>query len=176
MNEIIKEKELLSIYEDNGALVRFLGDLLRKGTLFVRHFDSQLNILISISSALFVFSFSSVSDSNYKLSFIVLGAFAALAALAGLLGVHPPRFLRKRGQSESIMYNKKICDFSSPEEYGKALIEVAWNKELLVNEYATEVYNLYNYYYRPKRKLFKVSQSLLMIGIGLSLLTMVTGL
>ena len=43
-------------YEDKGTNVRILGFMLTKTDGFVRHLDTQINILMGISSAIFVFS------------------------------------------------------------------------------------------------------------------------
>ena len=101
--------------------------------------------------------------------------FAGASALVGLLAVHPPRFMRKRGQPESLLYKKKIESFSSPAEYEKAVLLAMKTPAKTREQYAIEIYNLCKYYYSPKRKLFHVSRKLLFVGIALSLVTFLIG-
>src|SRR3990167_7052656 len=144
--------------KDIGATIRFLNGILEKRDTFARHIDSQVQILIGLSSATFLFSGSNL-----------LGTFAALAALVGLLAIHPPRFMRKRGQNESLMYNKKISSFASSSKYEEELRRVVGDQDALIKQYSIEIYNLSKYYYQPKRKLFRISRNLYFAGIGLSL-------
>jgi hypothetical protein len=154
---------------DSQTTSQFLSDLLTKANTFATHADTQANILIGVSSALFVFAVSNAGgNSDHPLLFYILGFFAALSALVALIGVHPPRVVRKKGQPESVMYNLEITSFSSAQEYEKRLNEVLTQDEAIVRQYALEIYNLYKYYYRPKRLLFSVARNLLFIGIILS--------
>jgi hypothetical protein len=137
----------------------------------VRHLDHQINIVIGISAAIFVLSASIFEKEHGSVPLFFVMIFAGASALVGLLAVHPPRGMRKRGQSESLLYRKKIEEFDSPKAYAEAVKEAMNAPKKIEEEYATEVYNLCKYYYRPKRKLFHLSRKLLFAGIALSLLT-----
>lgn len=172
-----KKSEILSLWEDNGGLIRMLTGIMQKASDFVRHFDSQTNVLISISLAIFLFSTSKIYEYGpTSFPLLILAVFAALSALAGLYAIHPPRWMRKQRQTESIIYNKKVVSFSSALEYQEALREVVKDREKVFEEYATEIYNMYKYYYRPKRNLFNISRNLLLTGVLLSLIALIFGI
>ncbi len=135
------------------------------------HLDHQINIVVGISAATFLLSVSIFEKKHENTSLLFIMIFAGASALVGLLAVHPPRFMRKRGQPESLLYRKKIVSFSSPKEYEKAAAFAMETPEKTREQYAVEVYNLCKYYYRPKRKLFHISRKLLFTGIALSLFT-----
>ncbi len=155
--------------EDLGATIRCLGNMLDRANVFAQHLDTQTNILIGLSSAIFLFSVTHFQLTPESLFWLILGIFAAMAAFIGLLAVHPPRFMRKRGQEESLLYNKKITGFDSHREYANILCDLTKNRDALIREYSAEIYNLYKYYYRPKRKLFNSARNILITGILLSL-------
>ncbi len=156
----------------------FLDGLLQKTYSFAQHLDHQVNILLGISSAVFLFSLSRVLERGGGPAFLVLSVCAGLSSLVALFAVHPPKFMRKRGQKESVFYHKHAETFSSSAEYAQALGEVIEHKEAMIQEYATEAYNVSKYYYRPKRRLFHLSRNLLLFGVlasfVLSLVSLIT--
>src|SRR3989338_11330369 len=167
-----EKKDDFTIFDDNGALVKFLSGILDKGSALVHHADSQTNILMGISSAIFIFSLSSsLQRGHMEIPFLILILFSAFSSLAGLYAIHPPRFMRKKQQEESVMYNKKISDFTSSDDYFKVLWSVMLNRTEFVRQYSMEIYNLYKYNYGPKRKLFKLARNLLIAGLVCSLLS-----
>lgn len=129
----------------------------------------QINIIIGISIAVFTFSISRISAGDESIPLYIVGACSALSAIAGLYAIHPPKFMRKRGQSESLLYNKTITGAKSAENYQKQLENVIGNSDEIVRQYALEIYNMAAYYYRPKRDLFKLSRNLFLAGIILGL-------
>jgi hypothetical protein len=139
----------------------------------VRHLDHQINIVIGISTATFLLAVSMFEKENESMPLFFIMIFAGASALVGLLAVHPPRYMRKSGQPESLLYRKKIENFASPKEYEKAVATVMASPEKVRENYAIEVYNLCRYYYRPKRRLFHISRKLLFVGIALSLVTFI---
>jgi hypothetical protein len=169
----MEEQKEKTIIEDNSALMRFFEGVMTKATTFVMHFDTQANILIGINLAVLGISLSSINGGNHEVPLYFVTFFSFLSLICSLYTIHPPSFLRKRGQKESLFYNKKINSFSSPEEYSKAIVETLNNKDDLILNYSTEIYNLYKYSYRPKRNLFKISRNLLMIGIFSGLIVLV---
>jgi len=165
-----KEKIPNNSNHDFGCSLSFLNGMLRKTTSFVQHLDTQINILIGISLGMFAFGASKFQGENgdISLAFLVLTIFSLLSTLVGLFAIHPPKWLRKRGQEESLMYNKKISSFSSSVEYGDELLKAIKNKEEIVRQYATELYNISKYYYRPKRNLFHIARRIFLLGITIS--------
>lgn len=157
------------------ATVQFLNGTLNKGSELARHVDTQSNILIGVSSAIFVFAASRFGG-NGGWAFRILELSAALTALVALLAVHPPRFMRKRGQVESLLYHKKIAELDSSEAYCQELERVVGNERMIVAQYATEIYNLYKYSYLPKRLLYRTARNILLVGILLSLLVLFASL
>ena len=153
--------------EDMGSVVRFLNAFLDKSTRIVQHLDAQINILIGISSAIFLFSASKFLQPNQEISllFLIITLAAGLSAFVALFAIHPPRFMRKRGQKESLLYNKNISGLNSFKEYAQALKELTTDKDAMIEQYSIEIYNLAKYYYGPKRRLFHLSRNILIIGI-----------
>jgi hypothetical protein len=136
-----------------------------------QHLDHQTNIVIGISTAIFVFTASLLEKEEASLALFIMMIFAASSSLAGLLAVHPPKYMRKRGQPESLLYRKVVQRFASAKHYEEAVTEAMASPSKIKEQYAIEIYNVSKYYYRPKRKLFHLSRKLLFYGIFLSLIT-----
>jgi hypothetical protein len=152
----------------------FLTTNLEKATHFLRHVDMQANILIGVCSGLFIFAISlepAVRSTEYALN--VLAVFSALSALFSLVAVHPPRFLRKQGQKESIMYHRAVSRHATSTDYGRTLIKLLGDRTAITQQYATEIYNIYKYTYGPKRTFFNLGKNLLLVGVFASLVTFV---
>ena len=162
---------------DDSTSFFFLSGILQKSENFARHIDNQTSILIGLSSAIFILSISQIMDrpNSILFPFVVLSLFSLASALIAIFALIPPRFLRKRGQKESLLYNKKISNFCSSGEYEKELAKACRDLDKIIHEYATEIYNLSKYYYQPKRCLFKHSRRVLLAGIILSLIMMIAG-
>ncbi|MDQ1283795.1 MAG: hypothetical protein QG620_143 [Patescibacteria group bacterium] len=166
-----KEKQNLEeVVIDPGTRAKFLAGILDKQTKLLQHLDSQTNILIGISSAMFAFMTAGFRLNNLSWPQIILGFFSALTALLGLYAIHPPRFMRKKGQKESVMYSGKISDFSSPSIYKKELGNIVSDQNKMLEQYSIEIYNVAKYYYDPKRKIFKIARNILLIGFFISII------
>lgn len=152
--------------------VKFPTSIMVKCVDYVKMLDTQINILVGISSAILIFSVSQFLKTPI-LIFLILTLFSALSCIAALYAIHPPRFMRKCNQKESLMYHGRILRRENAETYTKELIERMNTPEKVVEQYAREIYNTYQYYYRPKRRLFKWSRNLLMFGVIASLITFV---
>jgi len=147
----------------------FLGSILQKITSITSQIDTQINIAIAISSAIFVFSATNLYDSaRNPLYLLVLAGFSGMSTVFALLAIHPPSFMRKRGQAESIIYHKKIEEHFSPDDYADSLQQAIKDRQATLHEYAREIYNVSKYYYRPKRILFNYSRNLLIVGFILT--------
>jgi hypothetical protein len=154
---------------DLGAMVRFLNAVVDKTNTLIHQVDTQSNILISIGTAVFLFSANRYATDKY-LYLLALSFFSSLSMVVGLFAVHPPRFMRKKSQKESMMYSKTITSYGNPSNYSKELSDIIGNRDKMIEQYSTELFNLCTYYYRPKRDLFKLSRNLLLTGIILGLL------
>lgn len=168
MRDELEAIELAEI-DDSSHVGDFVEITLHRVSEITKHLDNQINIGIGISTAVFAFATSVLEKSDYSPALFVMMIFSAVSALAGLLAVHPPAFMRKRDQEESLMYRKKIESFKTAEDYRKAITAASASKEAIWGQYAKEIYNVCKYYYRPKRKLFHLSRQLLFWGIALSL-------
>lgn len=152
-----------------GNKILVLNTNLQKVVGLINQIDLQVNITMVLGSAAFIFSVSNISkNSQPHYSLVVLGIFSALSALSALMAIHPPRFMRKRGQEESIFYHRKIAAFPSMEEYRDNIKGILSDEGNIVEEYSKEIYNLSKYYYRPKREFFRAARNLLIIGIFIS--------
>lgn len=162
------EKQEEKIIEDiDYAFV--LNEILQKVNSHCEHIDVQVNIIVALSTAVFIFSAQRfLSDPKQPLYLLVLILASALSAIAGLLAVNPPGFMRKKGQKESLLYHRRIALFNSTEEYTEKLEEMLSSKRNITESYSTEIYNLSRYYYLPKRNLFQLSRNFLMFGLTLS--------
>ena len=149
----------------------FLSSILQKTENFARHMDNQTSILVGLSSALFVLSVSQIKIENgvFLLPLLIFALFTLSSAIVAIFALIPPKFMRKRDQKESLLYNKKIAGFDSASQYFKELKKVAGDLDKITEQYSVEIYNICRYYYRPKRRLFKISRQLLCLGIFLSL-------
>ncbi|MBI4276499.1 hypothetical protein HY629_01525 [Candidatus Uhrbacteria bacterium] len=156
---------------DMGAQMRFLNGLMEKMSRQIQHLDTQVNILIGLSSAIVVIGVSRVQGTLALSPLLILSACAGISALVGLFAIHPPKFMRKRRQPESLFYNKTIMDFPSSTAYAQQLAHIVGDQDAMTKQYATEVYNLARFIYRPKRKLFKLARNILLLGIFLSVVT-----
>jgi len=150
----------------------FLSSALQKSSSFARHMDTQTNILSGLSFGIFILSVSQIraEDGTIILPLLVLAVFSLFASLMALFSVLPPRFMRKKGQKESLLYNKEIAGFQSSLKYHKELAEVSCSLNKITQQFALELYNLSRYYYQPKRRLFKYARHLLIFGISVSLI------
>ncbi len=165
VNKQVRKKPPSRIPAIDQAEAEFLGSILEKTHALADNLNNQTSILVGVSSALFVFSFSQFISGRENFFFVVLSLFTGATSLIGLLAVHPPRFLRKRNQPESLMYNRQITNSSSPDDYAKLLLSTMESREAIVKEYAREIYNVSKYYYRPRRRLFNLARDIFMIGM-----------
>jgi len=157
----------MPIKKDNEAVVMFLNSILEKADEYSRHVDNQINILVGLCTAIFVFCAAQIQTFGFANSayWTVLGLFSVTAAIVGLFGLHPPRFISKHGQKESYMYSKNIANADSAKEYAEKLAEIVKSEDKITEQYSIEIYNVYKYYYRPKRSFFKASRSVLITGL-----------
>lgn len=152
------------------ANVSVLNAMLQKVNGHADHIDVQTNIIVALSSAVFVFSAQQIVSNGLRLHpyLLVLMFFSACAALTGLLAVNPPPFMRKRGQMETLLYHRHIAALPSSDAYGQELAVMTRNEEKIIREYAREIYNISKYYYLPKRALFNLSRNFLVVGFFVS--------
>lgn len=156
--------------QDLGAQGKLLDSIMSKAVAFSQHIDSQSNIIIGISSALFAFSASKIQLGTGDLLYYILGFFSGLSAITALLAVHPPSFMRHKNQTQSVMHNRSISSLKSASDYEKELNKITGDMKAITKQYAIEIYNLNKYYYSPKRRLFRISRNILLLGILLTLL------
>ena len=155
----------------------FLSSMLQKSISFAQHMDNQTSILVGLSSGIFILAVSQVRGENglISLPLLVLAIFSLLSALIALFAILPPRCMRKKGQEESLLYNKEIASFASASRYCKELIKVSGSMDEIIKQFSLELYNLSRFYYQPKRRLFKYARHLLLFGILISLIMMSAG-
>jgi hypothetical protein len=147
------------------STAQFLEGIVQKHYSFSQHLDNQVNILVGVSTAIFLFSLSRFLSNGGEIPFLILAISSGVTLFIGLFAIHPPAFMRKRGQEESISYNKAISAHVSSKEYWAKLRIVIDDKEEIIKQYATEIYNVSKFYYRPKRRLFHAARNVLVFGI-----------
>lgn len=148
--------------------VEFLEGVLKRNYDYAQQLDTYASIMIALSSAIFIFSFSELREER-SLFWMILGVATGIATIMALLIVRPPRPLRKRGQEESIMYSRRIIDYGSWQEYSQRLRTTLASRDEVINQYGKEIYNLTKYYYLPKKLLFKITKIVLLAGMSVSL-------
>lgn len=173
-----KKKKDPAPTEISSAKVTILNTILQKVHGLTTHIDTQVNMTIAISSAIFIFSSSKIYTQNldHQLYLLTLSIFAALSVVTALFAVHPPRIFRKRGQKESLMYHNRISKFESPKDYKKLLKRMMEDEDRVIEEYSREIYNVSKYYYKPKRVLYKLSRNFLMLGFISSFILVIASL
>ena len=142
-----------------------LDSILQKATSTMIHFDTQTNILIGITIAISALALSHIDNEQNSLVFIVMSFFSMLSTFICLYAVHPPKRMTKRGQKESLFYNKNIIEFGTPAVYAKELNILSHSKDKIIEQYALDIYNIYKYHCGPKRRLFNIGRNVLFFGI-----------
>lgn len=149
----------------------FLSGVLQKAENFARHIDIQTNILVGLSSGLAILSVSQIKKENmdFIAPLFILAVFSLIAASIAIFALIPPKFMRKKGQKESLLYNREIASCYC-EQYKKDLKDISLDLNKIIDQYSLEIYNICRYYYRPKRRLFKFARLFLCSGIFISFL------
>lgn len=158
---------------ENNKIFDTLKLCMEKTNSNARYIDSQVNILLGISSAVFIYSISKASENS---AFFIMGLLSAIASIISILAIHPPRFIRGTGGLKTIFYNKTISNFNSSNDYKNEIIKISQNKDKLIEQFTNEIYNLSKYYYQPKRKLFHFARNVFLAGILLGLVFFIIGL
>jgi len=148
---------------------------LQRNHSFAQQLDTYANIMVALSSAIFIFSFSQM-DAGRSLFWVVLGLATGLATIFSLLMIRPPKQLRKRGQKESLMFKSEIISQKSAEEYGDRLEKMLGNKTEVIDQFGREIYNVAKYYYRPKKIMFFWARGVLLVGMSASLILFLLGI
>ncbi|PIP28207.1 MAG: hypothetical protein COX29_02445 [Candidatus Moranbacteria bacterium CG23_combo_of_CG06-09_8_20_14_all_35_22] len=164
-----KEKDYVE--KDLQAVVAFLDGLSNKIIERTRNVDSQCNVIIGLSTGIFILAINEVMNSDHlHITLSLIAFFSALSAIISLLAIRPPSFMVKKGQEESLLYSKKIADFESAREYSIELKKILKKDQDIFQHFSIEIYNLSKYYYRPKRKLFEISRNIFLFGVIFSLI------
>jgi hypothetical protein len=163
-----KQKEYVE--KDLQAVVAFLDGLSNKIIERTRNIDSQSNVLIGLSTGIFLLAINELMNSErLHMTLSLVAFFSALSAIVALLAIRPPAWMVLKGQKQSLLYTQKIANFSSAKKYASELKKILRCDVDIFEQYATEIYNLSKYYYRPKRKLFAISRNIFLFGVISSL-------
>lgn len=164
-----KQKEYVE--KDLQAVVAFLDGLSNKIIERTRNIDSQSNVLIGLSTGIFLLAINEMMNSErLHITLSLVAFFSALSAIVALLAIRPPSFMVLKGQKQSLLYTQKIANFSSAKKYATELKKILKRDEDIFHQYAIEIYNLSKYYYRPKRMLFAISRNIFLFGVISSLI------
>lgn len=151
---------------DNSSIIRMTAAIMNKSVQSVRHFDSQANILIGISMAVFAFSATQIKSSGDNTVFGILAFFAGLSAIVSIYSIYPPR--NKKNKEHNLISNGNIVNFDSSEDYANKLLETLKDRDKTVKNVASYIFGIYKFYYIPKRKLFLLARNILVLGIILA--------
>lgn len=149
-----------------------MGDVLGGARTNAHQMDQQINILIGVNTAIFLYAAGQLLV-RQSLAFLILALSSAISILIGLLGVHPPRRWRKQGQQESLLYASRIFNAKNSLQYAKELTAVTKRLDSIEQQYAIETYNINRFYYRPKKELFHLARQILIIGVVASTLVVI---
>lgn len=167
ISEIEEEIEIRKSYvdEDLQATVGFLGWLADKITDSTRNVDAQANIVVGLSTGIFVLAVNEIATADrfhWTLTFAAI--FSAVSAVIALLSIRPLAFMVKHGQEESMFFSRKISSFPNAKKYSEELIKILKTDDEIFHQYGIEIYNLSKYYYRPKRQLYALSRNIFLLG------------
>ena len=156
---------------DLEAVVEFLDGLSNKIIERTRNLDAQSNVIIGLSTGIFLLAINEVMNSEHlHITLSLVAFFSALSAIVALIAIRPPAWMVLKGQKQSLLYTQKIASFSSAKKYSRELIKILNCDEDIFHQYAIEIYNLSKYYYRPKRKLFAIARNIFLFGVIFSLI------
>lgn len=155
---------------DLSATVRFLSYIAQKITTLTTAMDSQVNILVGISAAIFVFATSRVAGEETSFSSLILSIFSGFSTIVCLLAVHPPRIVRQRRGNDGMMNIHGIEKYPTVEDYADKLREVVSDPDEMMKQFSFEIYNRAKFYYRPKRNLYRLARNILLLGVIFGLL------
>ncbi len=164
--------------KNDEAVSAYLSIAMDKTMQTVQALDTQITILISITITVFAFT-SERFLAGAGITYLVISIFSALAAISALFAVHPPRFLRKGGNhnyKKDTLFAANISEYPSSAEYSKALLKNLKSKKSITEECAVDIYNISTFYYTPKRKLFRLSRNLFLIGVIIGLTSFLTSI
>jgi hypothetical protein len=147
-----------------GDKLRFCVDLMRKQTDLVRQIDMRANIVIGLSGATIAFAVNKVSVSYHPYAIPVLVCTAIVSIALALMAVKPPKFLSRHGQPESIFYHTNITKFTE-KEFLKEVRRISSDIDVVVQQYATETYNIVNYSLRYKKQFAHLAASAFTFGL-----------
>ena len=165
------KKEIDYVEKDLQAVVAFLDGLSNKITERTRNIDSQSNVIIGLSTGVFILAINELMNSeSLHITLSLVASFSALSAIVALVAIRPPAWMVLKGQKQSLLYTQKIANFSSANKYADELKKILKCDKDIFQQYAVEIYNLSKYYYRPKRNLFAVSRNIFLFGVIFSLI------
>jgi hypothetical protein len=153
-----------------GSEIHFLKDNLTKQYDTYHHYETRANFTLAISSGLLFFAITQLiahPDLGLGLCVIIFTAF--LSMVLSLLTIKPPKFMRKKRQSESLFYHSNIFDQTSS-GFVKKVLKTSSSREEIIKEYAQEIYNLVNYSIKPRRIFSQYITNILVIGITIGLI------
>ncbi|MFA6159494.1 MAG: Pycsar system effector family protein [Parcubacteria group bacterium] len=163
-----KEKEYVE--NDLDAVVAFLDGLSHRIIERTRNIDAQSNVLIGLSTGIFILAINEIMNvERFHITLSLVAVFSALSSMVALLAIRPPNWMVKKGQEQSLLFTQTIADFDSAKKYSIELKKILNCDEEIFHQYAIEIYNLSKYYYRPKRKLFAISRNIFLFGVISSL-------
>ncbi len=155
---------------DKKTLIAFFDSFKRDTSSLVNHFDTQINILIAINMGFIALSLNQLRlDPNHMYSFKTLAGFSILSVIFGLMAIHPPKHMRARRKNEDIFYNKKIIR-DGEDTFCTTIQNTLSNNDEILKQYSKYFFNMFKYFYRPKRQLFKLARMFLLFGLSIGLI------
>lgn len=167
------EEEIRKSYVDDDlqATVVFLGWLADKIVNSTRNVDAQANIVMGLSTGIFVLAVNEITTSDrFHYTLMFAAAFSAVSAIIALLAIRPLSIMLKNGHEESMFFTRKISAFPSAKKYSEELIKILKTDDEIFYQYGMEIYNLSKYYYRPKRSLYAISRNIFLLGAVISII------
>jgi len=147
-----------------------LSDLMRKQNDIRNMLDTRANIIIGFNSALVLFLISgSAKEMLGGFTFSIILITLILSLFSAILALKPPKFLRKKGQAESIFYHDYMTG-KPEEEYEKEVFEVMDEEKMIFRSYITEAYNMSKFSNKPKKFYAHLSIRILIYGILITII------
>ncbi|MSU74331.1 hypothetical protein EXS57_00960 [Candidatus Kaiserbacteria bacterium] len=164
---MVNNNENVPLEPISGEAIRLLGVMMQKAVAFSNQIDTQANVFIGLNLAVlgFLISYVTKYGSAVTLAELVPQAFAILSLTSATLAIHPPAFLRNRkNDKQSLFYNRTINRLDQA-SYLTAIENVAADDKKLLEQVSLEIYNMYKYYYSPKRRFLNYAKNLFLVSV-----------
>lgn len=174
MSTIKKQKKIKRAKISDEIKIKFLSDALEKCLRIQACYEWRANIIIGISSLIFIYSLTNLFDTNERgtTGFLIISFFCLVSLIFSLYSLKSPQFYKKIGLKESILQPSIIIRYSkdiAAQKY-KKLLSAPQN---LIDEYILEIYNISASTIQFKKKLSRLATHTLVTGLVIGFILLI---